>query len=359
MSSALVPIFDGHNDTLLSLYRAPRNGDSPRDFFTRSDKGHIDLPRAQEGGLAGGFFAIFPPSPAAAEVVPAVGATGAAKSYARPLAAQVEQGYALQVTMDMAALLFRLERQAAGAVQVVRALPELRRCLDAGTLAMVFHIEGAEAIDRDLNALEVLYQAGLRSLGITWSRANIFGTGVPFQFPQSPDVGPGLSEAGMALVQACNRLGVLIDLSHLNEKGFWDVEKLSTMPLVATHSGAHAMCASARNLTDKQMDAIRASGGVAGVNFHVSFLRADGQMDAETTSLTEIVRHVDYMVERMGIDHVALGSDFDGAVMPGDLRDVAGLPKLMEALGKAGYDEAAQRKIAYGNWLRVLAQIWK
>jgi membrane dipeptidase len=96
-----------------------------------------------------------------------------------------------------------------------------------------------------------------------------------------------------------------------------------------------------------------------GVNFHVGFLRADGKRDAATTPLTEIVRHLDYMVERMGIDHVALGSDFDGATMPGDLRDVTGLPKLMEALAAAGYDEAARRQIAYGNWLRVLGKIWR
>jgi membrane dipeptidase len=257
----------------------------------------------------------------------------------------------------MAALLFRLERQAAGAIKVVRTLGDLQSCLDTGTLAMLFHIEGAEAIDRDLNALEVLYQAGLRSLGITWSRANIFGTGVPFQFPLSPDVGPGLTDAGVALVQACNRLGVLIDLSHLNEKGFWDVEKRSDAPLVATHSGAHALSPSARNLTDKQLDAIRASGGVVGVNYHVGFLRADGRSDA-ATSLSEIVRHVTYMVERMGIDHVALGSDFDGATMPGDLRDVAGLPKLVAALRAAGFDDSALHKIGTQNWLRVLGQTW-
>jgi membrane dipeptidase len=227
-----------------------------------------------------------------------------------------------------------------------------------GTFAMIFHIEGAEAIDAELNALETLYQAGLRSLGITWSRPNIFASGVPFAFPSSPDTGPGLTDAGKRLVKACNELGILVDLSHLNEKGFWDVAELSSAPLVATHSGVHALCASARNLTDKQLDAVCASGGVVGVNFHVGFLRADGSRDGASTPLSEIVRHLDYMVERMGIDHVALGSDFDGAVMPGDLRDVAGLPKLMSALTAAGYDEAAQRQIAYGNWLRVLGQIW-
>ncbi len=357
MPPASVPIFDGHNDTLLSLYLPPRGTDQPRTFFIRSEHGHIDLPRAQAGGMAGGFFAIFTPTQAAAEAVPAVGAKGDGKGYARPLAPAVDHAYALKVTVDMAALLFRLERESGGAAKVVRTAGELRRCIEDGALAMVMHIEGAEAIDRDLNVLEVLYQAGLRSLGITWSRANIFGTGVPFQFPQSPDVGPGLTDAGKALVEACNRLGILVDLSHLNEKGFWDVEKLSAAPLVATHSGAHALCASARNLTDKQLDAIRASGGVVGVNYHVGFLRADGRTDV-TTSLTEIVRHVTYMVERMGIEHVALGSDFDGATMPGDLRDVAGLPKLAAALAAAGFDDAALRKIGTENWLRVLGQTW-
>jgi membrane dipeptidase len=234
----------------------------------------------------------------------------------------------------------------------------MAQALADGVLAMIFHIEGAEAIDSDLKALETLYQAGLRSVGIVWSRPNIFASGVPFAFPAGPDTGPGLTDAGKRLVKACNELGILIDLSHLNEKGFWDVAQISSAPLVATHSCVHALCASTRNLTDKQLDAIRASNGIVGVNYNVPFLRADGARDAATTGVSEIVRHVDYMVEHMGIDHVALGSDFDGATMPGDLKDVAGLPKLMDALTKAGYDEAALRQIAYGNWLRILGQTW-
>ena len=159
-------------------------------------------------------------------------------------------------------------------------------------------------------------------------------------------------------MRACQELGILIDLSHLNEKGFWDVAKLSATPLVATHSCAHAISPSSRNLTDKQMDAIRASDGVVGVNYHVGFLRSDGAQQADAP-LADIVRHVDYMVERMGIDHVALGSDFDGATMPSELHDAAGLPKLMDALRAAGYDDDALRKIAHENWLRVLQQTWK
>lgn len=363
MSAALppirnIPIFDGHNDTLLALHLPEFSEGHERAFFTQSEHGHIDLPRALAGGMGGGFFAIFTPSPSSQDA-PMPGGSGQKTSYAIPIAAEVDQSVALKFTVDLAANLFRIEREGKGKLKVVRNVAEMAQCLADGTFAMIFHIEGAEAIDTDLNALETLYQAGLRSIGIVWSRPNIFASGVPFAFPSSPDTGPGLTEAGKRLVKACNELGILVDLSHLNEKGFWDVAKLSDAPLVATHSGAHALCASARNLTDKQLDAVRASGGMVGVNFHVGFLRADGKRDGSTTPLTEIVRHLDYMVERMGIDHVAFGSDFDGATMPGDLRDVAGLPKLMDALTKAGYDEAAQRQIAYGNWLRVLGQTWR
>jgi membrane dipeptidase len=354
---ANIPVFDGHNDTLLAVHSPDFSEGHRRGFFEASEAGHIDWPRAQAGGMGGGFFAIFTPSPRQQDAA-MPGTTGQTPSYTVPMAAEVDQLAALKFTVDLAADLFRIEREGQGKLKVVRNVDEMAQCLAGGVFAMIFHIEGAEAIDSNLNALETLYQAGLRSLGIVWSRPNIFASGVPFAFPSSPDTGPGLTDAGKRLVKACNELGILVDLSHLNEKGFWDVAKLSDAPLVATHSGAHALSASARNLTDQQLDAIRASNGIVGVNFHVGFLRADGGRDGATTPLTEIVRHLDYMVERMGIEHVAFGSDFDGAVMPGDLRDVAGLPKLMEALRVAGYDEQARRQIAYGNWLRVLGQIW-
>jgi membrane dipeptidase len=136
------------------------------------------------------------------------------------------------------------------------------------------------------------------------------------------------------------------------------VARLSGNPLVASHSCAHAVSPVSRNLTDAQLDAVRDSGGVVGVNYHVGFLRPDGEVDSNTP-LETIVRHVDYMVDRMGIEHVALGSDFDGATMPAELGDVAGLPKLMDTLRDAGYDDDALRKIAHENWLRVLRDTWK
>src|ERR687885_810159 len=121
---------------------------------------------------------------------------------------------------------------------------------------LVLHIEGAEAIDPELEALELWYAAGLRSLGPVWSRPNAFGEGVPFAFPASPDTGPGLTRAGKALVRRCAELGIAVDLSHLNEAGFWDVARLDQGPLIASHSGAHALAAASRNLTDAQLDAV-------------------------------------------------------------------------------------------------------
>lgn len=253
--------------------------------------------------------------------------------------------------------LLRLERQAAGELKVVRTSAELRRCLGDGTFAAILHIEGVEALDTRLEALDVLVEAGLRSLGPVWSRPNAFGHGVPFDFPRGPDTGPGLTGAGKRLVKACNEKGVLVDLSHLNEKGFWDVAEISDAPLVATHSCAWALAPSPRNLTDPQLDAIKASGGMVGVNFHTGFLRADGRTE-EPTSLTEIVRHARYVADRIGVEHVGLGSDFDGAHMPDDLADVTALPSLLQALRDAGFAEPEVRRIAHGNWLRVLEATW-
>ena len=275
-----------------------------------------------------------------------------------PLPPPLELAYAQQTAFAMSALLFRAEAESNGQLKVVRTADELAACLRDGVLATILHFEGAEAIDPELNALEVFYQAGLRSLGIVWSRPTAFGNGVPFAFPHSPDTGPGLTDAGKQLVRACNRLGIMLDLSHLNEQGFWDVAKLSDAPLVATHSNAHALCASSRNLTDKQLAAIKESDGMVGLNFAVCFLREDGDNNADTP-IDVMVQQIAYLVERVGIDRVGFGSDFDGAKIPSELGDVAGMPKLIAALRAHGFDDAALRKIAHENWLRVLRKTWR
>jgi membrane dipeptidase len=312
----------------------------------------------REGGYAGGFFAVFVPSGEPDGRFPGAEPDSGKAKYDLALPPALDLTHAQSITIKGMATLFRLEAQSKGQIKVIRAADELIHSLQNQVSALVLHFEGAEAIDPELDALHVFYQAGLRSLGLAWSRPNIFAHGVPFRFPHSPDTGPGLSEAGHQLVKTCNRLGIVVDLAHINEKGFWNTAGITEAPLVVTHAGVHALCPSSRNLTDKQLDAIGESGGVIGINFHVGFLREDGLLKAETP-ISEIVRHIDYVAQRIGIEHVALGSDFDGAIMPADLGDAAGMPKLLDNLRESGYDKDALRKVTHANWVRVLRQTWK
>lgn len=354
-NDTVIPIFDGHNDTLLSLRKTGRS------FFERADTGHIDLPRAREGDLAGGFFAVWVPNPEIG--VPDVedphpealdDASGNTTKMPKPM----ETSYAQNQALSAIGVFHRMIAASNGQVSVVRTVNDLRDCLERGLFAAELHLEGAEPIDEQLESLPAFYEMGVRSIGLVWSRPNVFGSGVvPFKFPSSPDTGPGLTDAGKALVTACNQLGILVDLSHLNEAGFWDVAKLTKAPLVATHSCVHAISPSARNLTDKQLDAVRESDGIVGVNFHVGFVRADGEDEAETP-LSALADHFVYLVDRIGIDRVGFGSDFDGAVMPNELQCADCLQKLVGTLRTRGFDDASLRKLGYENWVRIFERTW-
>lgn len=398
-----IPLFDGHNDALLRIWDKQID---PEAFVTgatgdRPGTVHLDLPRARQGGLLGGFFAMFvptpkasrkagtkqhavgqvepPPSPASgdpasgdpdnegpADLAPPRG--GKDGSYriprARPIGPEVA-GPATEAMLSLAARLVELK-----ALEVITEASRLSaRLQDPGLgpepdpeteprpLAAILHLEGAEAIEKDLSNLESHYRRGVRSIGPVWSRSNVFGHGVPFAYPASPDIGEGLTRHGRALVETCNELGILIDLAHLNLAGFRDVARLSSKPLVATHTCAHALAPTARNLLDEQIDEIGRSGGLIGVNLHVADLRADGKWDSQTP-IELWVDHVEYIVERIGIDHVALGSDFDGALMPKELGDASGLQRLIAALRRRGLAEGEIEQLATGNWQRTLAETW-
>ncbi len=338
------PIFDGHNDALTRV-------DYDR-IVTGRPSGHLDLPRMDRGGMRGGIFAVFTPSEGARSE-PLARADGVLEF---ELAPPVEHRAAAAHASAAAGRLLSLER--AGHVRVAREIADVDAARDGqGPPAAVLHLEGAEAIDPALEALALWYGAGLRSLGLVWSRPNGFACGVPFVSPASPDVGPGLSDAGAALVRRCAELGVLVDVSHLNEAGFWDVARLDVGPLVASHSAVHSLCPTTRNLTDAQLDAIGASDGLVGIVFACPFLRADFANDPNTP-LELIVEHARYISERIGVRHVAIGSDFDGATIPAALGDVAGLPRLFDAFAVAGFDEDEMEAIAWANWRRVLAAWW-
>jgi membrane dipeptidase len=322
-------IIDGHNDLVSRLWR-------------KADVRHVHLDAAADAGFAGGFFALYVPSP------PLPPPTGAGPGYALPLPDPIPHEEAARIAEEE--------------YEIFCSLPvELATSPDdfhPGHVAAILHLEGAEPLAPDLSDLDAWYERGLRSLGLTWSRANAFAEGVPFRFPSTGDTGPGLTDAGKALVRRCNELGILVDLSHLNEAGFWDVAELSSAPLVATHSNVNALCRSSRNLTDAQLDGVGKSGGVVGINFAVSFLREDGHNDADTP-LSEIVRHANYIVDRIGVDHVAFGSDFDGALVPDELDGIAALPKLVAEFESSGWDDDSVAKVTHRNWQRVLAETWR
>ncbi|KHE73210.1 dipeptidase [Halobacillus sp. BBL2006] len=341
---------DGHNDTVIKIKEQ-----GVKKFLQGEMESHLDLSRAYQSGFAGGFFAIYCPN---RTNFPEIKDYESNDGYQLPLSEPCDHHYAQQYTSQMIDLLTRTEQESNGKFKIVQNTGDLQKCLHNGDMAAILHIEGAESIDPDFKALHDYYNKGLRSLGPVWSRANIFGEGVPFHFPSSPDTGPGLTVKGRQLVKECNRLGIMIDQSHLNEKGFWDIAKLTDVPLVATHSNVHALCPISRNLTNKQIDAIGESNGVIGVTYSLNMLRRDGKIDP-SVSLTEITKHILYIADRIGVEHVALGSDFDGTTVPDVMQDVRGVPKLLEQLLKEGLNERDLNKITKDNWLRVLKDTWR
>ncbi|MEO0653365.1 MAG: dipeptidase [Pseudomonadota bacterium] len=338
-------IFDGHNDLLLRLWKG---GPSAVDSFATGSSGHIDRPRAVQGGFAGGLFAIFVPGNADFDMS---ALTQSSYDLAEP--PELEQADALEVTLSQANILLELDRR--GDLTLCRGAGDIRKAMAAGQIAAVMHLEGAEAIDPELEQLDVLYDLGLRSVGPVWSRRTAFGFGVPFRFPGDGDVGPGLTTAGKALAVRAQAKGMVFDTSHLNVAGFWDAAELG-LPLVATHSNAHAVCPHSRNLFDDQLRAIGETGGMVGLNLATAFLRPDGRMVPDG-AMEPLIRHLDHMIALAGEEHVGLGSDFDGALVPEEIGSVAGLDALRGAMIQAGYGKALIERLCHGNWVSAIERI--
>jgi membrane dipeptidase len=342
-AQAFPPVFDGHNDALFRLFRA---GGDPVELFKSSSLGHIDVERAKTGGFAGGLFAMF-----------ALGkGSGLDFSifsnppYDAPLPPALAQPEALSQVVAQAGIAHRLAE--CGHVKLCQNARDVQSAQAENVMALVLHMEGAEAIGPGLLELDALYALGMRSLGLVWSRPTIFGHGVPFRFPSDGDIGDGLTDRGKHLVRRCAELGMVVDTSHLNVRGFWDVAE-QNVPLVATHSNAHAVCPTARNLTDDQLRAIADTNGMVGLNFGTMFLHPDGSAKA-AGALDDAMLHLDHMIEVAGEDHVGLGSDFDGAPMPEGLKSVADLPNLRNHMRDRGYGEPLIAKLCSENWIAFL-----
>ena len=227
---------------------------------------------------------------------------------------------------------------------IARKASDIREAKASGKLAAVLVIENSEAVERSLNILRSLHTLGVRSIGLTHNLNTWASTG-----NDEEDLGGGLTRFGMALVKEMNRLGMLVDVSHISERGFWDVLEISEHPVIASHSNCKTLCRHPRNLSNEQLKALAANEGVVGITFVPGFITVDGW--TKMPPLAQLLNHFAYAIDIAGIDHVGIGSDFDGG---GDLlKDASEFIKIAEGLSDRGYADEDIRKVLGENHLRV------
>lgn len=337
----MFPIFDGHNDVLARLWLGDET--SPAHAFLHKNlTGQMDFRRCRLGGFVGGLFAVFVPP-----------ADYIQKNHPNKIGSSIQE-----ICFAQIAYLLEIERESEGRAKLCKTVADIEMCIEQDVLAMVMHIEGADLMDDHFHLLDILHQAGLRSVGALWNTPNQFGCGLQADFPHSPNTGAGLTALGKAFIARCEQNNIVVDVSHMNERAFWDTARLLSQPLVATHSNVHHLCPQARNLTNRQLEAIASSDGFVGVNFDTAFLRADGQRNANTPICT-LIEHLEYLLKYVGEDGVGFGSDYDGGFMSAEWASVEQISKIPLELQRLGYSEHLIEKICYKNWLGVLKKIWK
>ena len=224
-------------------------------------------------------------------------------------------------------------------------------------VSIVVGFEGGEALGQDLRLLKIYHKLGLRRLTLCWNNRNAIADGVAWQRAQG-----GLTEFGVLVVEECNNLGIIVDISHITDLGFWDVLEASKDPVIASHSNCRALCSSMRNLTDDMIKAIAERDGVIGVNYAQVFLIDRRELaNGKIPTVETVADHINHIVKITGsTDNVGLGSDFDGVSRTAQgLEDVSRLPNLTKALVTRGYSEQEINKILGGNFLRVIKRVWK
>jgi len=223
---------------------------------------------------------------------------------------------------------------------------DVQQMMREDKIGSLLAVEGGDVLQGSLINLRILYYLGVRLLTLTWNYRNELADGVLESHSRA-----GLSQFGIEVVKEMNRLGMLIDVSHLSSNGFWDVLEFSKKPIVASHSNAQKICKHPRNLDDQQIRAISDNGGVIGINFNTPFLAA------EKASIVDIIKHTEHIISLAGIDHVGFGSDFDGIdELPQGIAGPQDYPKIIEELLKMNYNEEDVRKICHNNFLRVIKE---
>lgn len=311
-------VFDGHCDTILEVLNHKRS------LGSRTLVGHLDIPRMKEGGVDVQFFAVF-----------------------------IEDIYkpdrSLKRTLQLIDCFYKEIEKNQDDISLVTNYNQIEEVNSAGKIAAILSIEGGEALEGDLGVLRVLYKLGVRLLTLTWNQRNQIADGIG-----ESRTGSGLTKFGLKVIDEMNRLGMLIDVSHLSETGFWDVIKRSKAPIVASHSNCYALCPHLRNLKDEQIKALADKGGVIGITFVPNFLT----QEKRKTTVGDVIKHIDYLVEKVGVDYIGLGSDFDGTGgLPLGLEGVDKVPNITGELLDRGYKEKDIKKILGENFLRVFKEV--
>lgn len=305
-------IIDGHCDTLTKLL--------DKSITLNDPTNHISLHKMIEGGIRVQFFATW---------------IGSEEVYGSPL----QRGLKLIDRYD--AMLM----EHPNTIVPILAYQDLHSIGD-NQLGTLLTVEGGDILEGEIANLRILHRLGVRLMTLTWNKQNEISDSI------MDTTNNGLSDFGILVVHEMNRLNMIIDVSHISVKGFWDVMQYSCEPIIASHSNAKALCSHPRNLDNDQIRAIEESKGVIGINFYVPFLtRGIGAID-------DIIKHIEYIAGLGGIDIVGFGSDFDGIdQLPHDIEGPHHFPRIIEKLLQLNYSEKDVNKISSGNFLRVMKAI--
>ncbi|EFK59909.1 dipeptidase [Sphingobacterium spiritivorum] len=351
-------VVDGHNDV---IYESIFKG---KDIAKRLTTGHTDLPRLKEGGVDVQVFAVWSDD----------------KNWKKG---------AFKHANDQIDALEKMISGNSDQIELAKSSKDIDAILNKGKIAAVIGVEGGNMIESKIENLEKLYDRGVRYLTLTWNYNLPWVTAAAIEVKTSSDKGKGLTAHGKDIIRRMNELGMMVDLSHGGEKTFYDVIATSTKPILVSHSNAYTLMPHYRNLKDEQLEALKKNGGVIGVNFYSGFLdptytervrklyrkhfgdkgnyklsptrqyeKLPKKLQQEANApMSKLLEHINYLVKKVGVDHVAIGSDYDGIESPPrELDDVSKFPLLTKALLEQGYSKEDVGKIMGGNFLRLLRE---
>jgi len=317
-------IIDAHCDTVLQL--APRRGRpdwKTRSLLERGEFGHIDIPRLFEGGVTCQFFAIY-------------------------VDATYKPEKATERALELISTLYMELEKARDKTIIVDKHEDIIKAKKEGKIAVLISLEGAEPIQFNPILLKPFYKLGVRAISLTWNERNMLADGVGESRAESK-----LTTLGLRTLELMDELGIIVDVSHLSESCFWDLVENHKKPIIASHSNCKALCDHPRNLTDEQLKAIAEKNGVIGINFYPRFLVKEGE-----ATIDDLIKHIEHIEKTIGINHIGLGSDFDGiGSTPLGLEDVSKLPNLTAKLLEHGYSKNDIKKILGENFLRVIREV--